>query len=187
MCKDTDLQTNLYKAFDYIHFKDLRESDKKNKEYIISKLRNATNINTLFNDAWLEILNDNKFLISNIDEEKQVNIKVIYYTKNIYKKKLIEFIEIFYRILSYIYEDFKIDLDIITLNKPNISDTLYKITSARTKEYMYLKNKKNGTKKIKEIFIKYYKNKIDFYKLNKDLEIIKIWESRHPKKDLTQL
>lgn len=176
MCKDNDLQSNLYKAYDYIYFKDLRELDKQNKKFIKSQVKNVSNIKCIFADTWLTILNNNKFLILNIDNQKIINIKVIYYTKYIYNKELINFMQIFYNIISYIYfdKDFKIDLDIITLNRVNIRDVLYKVTSSKTKEYMYLKNKKQGTKKFNDIFKRYYKNKIDFYKINKDLEIIKI-------------
>ena len=39
MCKKTDLQSNLYKAYDYIKFKNLRELDKQNKEFIISEIK----------------------------------------------------------------------------------------------------------------------------------------------------
>lgn len=174
LCKDATMKENLYRAYDYIHLTELRKIDKKNKELIISRVKNVTDIKTLFNHEWLEILNNFKFLILNIDENKATNIKILYYTKEVYNKELIEFMEIFYRIISYTHEDFKIDLDIITFNNINIGDTIYKITSSRTKEFMYLKNKKQGTKKLKDIFIKYYKNKIDFYKINKDLEITKI-------------
>lgn len=180
LCKKDDLRRNSYKAFMYIKMAEQRENHKKYTEEVLNKVVGEKDLQGIYKNSWTSILKNQKFMINKIEKrinekdfDMERNIDLIYCTTAIYNNQLVEYMEIFYRLFDYIYmnEKIRINLEIISMSRPNIGVIIDRINRKKVKEIMYITNEQRGTKKIKNVFQKVYRKRIKFYVIDKDFNL----------------
>lgn len=179
--KDNVLRKNAYMGFVYEKMKEQSENHQKNVEYILNELEGVKELEGTYQKEWLEILNNPKFFINNIGKkiinfENQTDIELIYCTKEVFYKELLEYMEIFYRLMDNVQykDDFKISLKIIAMKRPIFYDVYGEIGRKKMKKHMYIRGVQHSTKKMIILYKNGYRDSMDLYKIDEEFKLIKV-------------